>query len=220
MLRAAEAQNTRVALTVGGLLRDGSRSPNDDDLVQIMMVAGAGFETYVTRFSKLLMARDFWSKTLVSQQLGDISEFSRVPMQPLDSTLVLETSLTTSAKSRHTLIVQAAGAGSHKPRVGGGGRVSGAARFECPLPQRSIFIASVTVLPTKHLFGHNGTMMTRANSRRTGGGSPIHFAGHKGLDHISTQALPHTGITGPSLVLERDGRIRGNRSHHVAKSTA
>jgi hypothetical protein len=23
----------------------------------------------------------------------------------------------------------------------------------------------MTVLPTKHLFGHNGTMMTRANSR-------------------------------------------------------
>ena len=44
MLRAAEAQNARGALTVGGLLRDGSRSPDDDDLVQMMMVAGAGFE--------------------------------------------------------------------------------------------------------------------------------------------------------------------------------
>jgi hypothetical protein len=33
--------------------------------------------------------------------------------------------------------------------------------------QRSIRFAFITtVLPTKHLFGHNGTMMTRANSPR------------------------------------------------------
>ena len=44
MLRAAEAQNTGKPMTIGGLLTDGARSPDDDDLVQIMMVAGAGFE--------------------------------------------------------------------------------------------------------------------------------------------------------------------------------
>jgi hypothetical protein len=37
---------------------------------------------------------------------------------------VAETSLTASAVSRDTMSDQAAGAGSHKPRVGGGGRVS------------------------------------------------------------------------------------------------
>ena len=36
----------------------------------------------------------------------------------------------------------------------------------CPrLNARKSLTASITVLPTKHLFGHNGTMMTRANSR-------------------------------------------------------
>ncbi len=44
MLRAAEAQSAAKPMTVGGLLVDGARSPDDDDLVQIMMVAGAGFE--------------------------------------------------------------------------------------------------------------------------------------------------------------------------------
>ena len=39
-------------------------------------------------------------------------------------------------------------------------------RFRMSTPQRSKFLtASMTVLPTKHLFGHNGTMMTRVNSR-------------------------------------------------------
>ena len=108
----------------------------------------------------------------------------------LQSARTLETSLTTSAVSRDTFSVQAAGAGSHKPRVGGGGRVAGGERCRMSTPQRSKRLtASLTVLPTKHLFGHDGTMMTRANSRRTGGGSPIHFAGHRFAGpHL------HTGI--------------------------
>jgi len=44
MLRAADAQRTGRQPVVGRLLGDDVRSPNDDDLVQIMMVAGAGFE--------------------------------------------------------------------------------------------------------------------------------------------------------------------------------
>ena len=35
-----------------------------------------------------------------------------------------------------------------------------------PLNARNLSQHQLTVLPTKHLFGHNGTMMTRANSRR------------------------------------------------------
>jgi hypothetical protein len=72
--------------------------------------------------------------------------------------LALETSLTTSAVSRNTFSVQAAGAGSHKPRVGGGSRVAGGERFpECPsLSARNISQHQMAVLPTKHLFGHDG----------------------------------------------------------------
>ena len=43
MLRAAHAQSSGASLTHLGFWGDG-RSPDDDDLVQIMMVAGAGFE--------------------------------------------------------------------------------------------------------------------------------------------------------------------------------
>jgi site-specific DNA recombinase len=42
MLRAAESQSTGKPLN--GLLVDGGRSPNDEELVQIMLVAGGGFE--------------------------------------------------------------------------------------------------------------------------------------------------------------------------------
>jgi site-specific DNA recombinase len=42
MLRAAEAQSSGKPLN--NLLLDGARSPSDDDLVQIMVVAGGGFE--------------------------------------------------------------------------------------------------------------------------------------------------------------------------------
>ena len=45
MLRAAHAQSSGASLTHLGFWGDG-RSPDDDDLVQIMMVAGAGFEPY------------------------------------------------------------------------------------------------------------------------------------------------------------------------------
>src|SRR2546425_4693287 len=43
---------------------------------------------------------------------------------------IVGVSLTTSAMSRHTFSVQAAGAGSHKPRAGGGGRGSVATIFD------------------------------------------------------------------------------------------
>jgi Phage integrase family len=45
--------------------------------------------------------------------------------------------------------------------------VSGGQRCRMSTPQRSkCLTASMTVLPTKHLFGHTGTMMTHANSHR------------------------------------------------------
>ena len=68
-----------------------------------------GFEPFVRRFSKLLMARDFWSKTLVPQQLGDMSKFSRVLMRPLDATRVLETFWRRPSVSLHS--------GSRRPLV-------------------------------------------------------------------------------------------------------
>jgi hypothetical protein len=43
MLKAAHAQSTRASLAPLGRWED-ARSPDDDDLVQIMLVAGAGFE--------------------------------------------------------------------------------------------------------------------------------------------------------------------------------
>jgi hypothetical protein len=65
----------------------------------------------------------------------------------------------------------------------------------------------MTVLPTKHLFGHNGTMMTRANSRRSGRRVAYSLCRSRSTDHLSTQAFPHTGITAPPLVPERDAEL-------------
>jgi hypothetical protein len=54
----------------------------------------------------------------------------------------------------------------------------------------------MTVLPTKHLFGHTGTMMTRANSRPREAGRlfilPVTIHG----PYLHT-GIPHTGITAP-----------------------
>ena len=79
--------------------------------------------------------------------------FIAVHTSPRESSLVLETSLTTSAVSRDTLAIQAAGAGSQKPRVGGGGRVS-VSRVAVSTLLCSKIPSYGTVLPTKHLFGH------------------------------------------------------------------
>jgi hypothetical protein len=68
------------------------RSPETGDLsLQVSMVAGAGFEPCVTRSSKLVMARDFWSKGLVSRDLRSSSRCSRVLRRPPQSPAVLET---------------------------------------------------------------------------------------------------------------------------------
>src|SRR4029453_8272883 len=146
------------------------------------------------------MARDFWSKGLVSRDLRSSSRCSRVLRRPPQSPAVLETSLTTSAVSRDTFSDQAAGAGSLKPRVGGGGRVTDGQRFWMSNTQRSkSFTASMTVLPTKHLFGHNGTMMPRANSRRREAGRlfilPVTIHGpylHTGIPAYR----PHRAVAG------------------------
>jgi hypothetical protein len=91
----------------------------------------------------------------------------------------VEASLTTSALSRDTFSVQAAGAGSHKPRVGGGGRVSVGQRCRMSTPQRSTIC---------HRINNGVAHQTSLRSQRdhddscelpsTGGGAPIHFAGH------------------------------------------
>jgi hypothetical protein len=47
MLRAAEAQGAGKSMRVGGLWLDGARPPDDDDLVQIMVVAGARNQLYL-----------------------------------------------------------------------------------------------------------------------------------------------------------------------------
>lgn len=104
---------------------------------------------------------------------------------------VMETSLTTSAVSRHTLSVQAAVAGSHKLRVGGGGRVCSAQTFSVlrMSTRNARNLRCITaVLPTKHLFGHTGTMMTRANSRRREAGRLFILPGTLNGPYL------HTGI--------------------------
>src|SRR5687767_7380830 len=96
--------------------------------------------------------------------------------------------------SRHTMSVQAAGAGSHSPRVGGGGRV---AVF------RAALVSTRTVLEILPSYLRccppNISSVTRdhddcANSL-TGGGVPTHFAGHVLRPHL------HTGI--PAYRLHR-----------------
>jgi hypothetical protein len=80
-----------------------------------------------------------------------------------------------------------------------------------PVTLEKSFTAAMTVSPTKHLFGHNGTMMTRANSRRTGDGSPIHFAGH---DPRGPRL--HTGI--PAYRHHRAAARRGARRQNSSYS--
>ena len=78
----------------------------------------------------------------------------------------------------------------------------------CTRSNARIRSGSVTVLPTKHLFGHNGTMMTRANSRRREAGRlfilPVTFRG----PHL------HTGIPAyrPHRAAARAGARRQNSS--------
>ena len=69
-------------------------------------------------------------------------------------------------------------------------------RGRCPLPSTlgNLSHHHVTVLPTTHLFGHNGTMMTRANSRYREAGCPFILSVTDCLDHVSTQAIPQTGL--------------------------
>jgi hypothetical protein len=78
--------------------------------------------------------------------------------------------------------------------------------------QRSIRFAFITpVLPTKHLFGHNGTMMTRANSRRREAGRLFILPVTIRRPHL------HTGI--PAYRHHRaavcDGARRQNSSYSI-----
>ncbi len=57
--------------------------------------------------------------------------------------------------------------------------------------------------------------MTRANSRAREAGRLFILPVTDSLDHISTQASPHTGLTAPSRVLARDGRIPDSRFDRV-----
>jgi hypothetical protein len=55
------------------------------------LVAGAGFEIYLTRSSKLVMVHDFWSKRLMPRQLRRLEDCSHVLSMERESTRVLET---------------------------------------------------------------------------------------------------------------------------------
>jgi hypothetical protein len=55
------------------------------------LVAGAGFEIYLARFPKLVMAHDFWSKRLMPRQLRRLGNCSHVLSMERESTRVLET---------------------------------------------------------------------------------------------------------------------------------
>jgi hypothetical protein len=77
------------------------------------MAGWTGLEPGARRFSNLVMARDSGLKRLSHRRLRRSGSFTAVHPNPRDSTRVVETSLTTSAVSRDTLPVQAAGAGSH-----------------------------------------------------------------------------------------------------------
>jgi hypothetical protein len=57
-----------------------------------MLAGSTGLEPCVARVSKLLMARDFWSKGLISRDLRSSSRCSRVLRRPAQSPSVLETS--------------------------------------------------------------------------------------------------------------------------------
>jgi Recombinase zinc beta ribbon domain len=72
--------------------RDTKRSPDTGDLmVQIKLVAGAGFEPVSGRLAKWLMARHFWRKALRHQHFGDGIESAAVCSSMPRSALVLET---------------------------------------------------------------------------------------------------------------------------------
>src|SRR5712691_2216462 len=111
---------------------------------------------------------------------------------------IVGVSLTTSAMSRHTFSVQAAGAGSHKPKSW---------RRRPWLCRRSSSMSTLDArsmslhhdgVCTKHLFGHLRTMMTRANSLRSReAGRPINVSVTQGP--TPTRASPHT----PPLRLPR-----------------
>ena len=117
----------------------------------------AGIRTLRPRVPNSLMARDFWRQASQGQSVARSLMFAAVTSTPLESTRVVETSLTTSIVSRHTAAVQAAGAGSHKRQAGGGGRAWSGERRSVSTPPRSELPHRLsTVVPTKHLFGHCG----------------------------------------------------------------
>jgi hypothetical protein len=84
------------------------------------------------------------------QQRENVDRFDRRP--PVGS----GSSLTTSAVSRHTFSVQAAGAGSHQQRAGRGGRGTSAGFPRCSRSAPNPCHCLMTVLHIKHLFGHVG----------------------------------------------------------------
>ena len=64
------------------------------------------------------------------------------------------------------------------------------------------------------------TMMTHTNSRTREAGRLFILPVTDALDHISTQASPHAGLTAPSRALARGGRTPGSRSDRGGKSRA
>src|SRR5262245_3165799 len=156
------------------------------------------------------------------KRTGDLTIATDLGVPRSTAELPSRTSLTTSALSRDTISVQAAGAGSQKPRVGGGGRTSivgqrvpvvHASTLACVSQhQRRCCPPNISSVTTDH--------DDLCELPSMGGGSPIHSAGHSTLDHVRAQAFPHTGITASLSVIVRDGRTRRTRSDRVTKSRA
>ena len=132
----------------------------------------------------------------------------------------LETSLTTSAKSRDTLPVQAAGAGSHQLRVGGGGRVSGGSSvFGCPP------LNARNSLPHNNGVAHQTSLRSQRDHDDSCGLPSRREAGRLFILPVtitrttSPHRHPRYRLTAPALVTMRDGRTRRSRSDRVREPT-
>jgi hypothetical protein len=124
---------------------------------------------------------------------------------------IVGASLTTSKPSRHTVSVQAAGAGSHKPRVGGGGRA------------RSPRSHSVSTLSARSVsLHHDGVSAPNISSvtvdhddscelpPREGGGSPNQCCGHSRTS--ANTSIPAQTPRPTTAAPGHDGRIPRSRS--------
>jgi hypothetical protein len=115
---------------------------------------------------------------------------------------IVGVSLTTSAMSRHTFSVQAAGAGSHQPKSWRGRPWQRSPdSFRCPLSALKYVSLHHDGVCTKHLFGHPADHDDSCElPPREGGGSPNQCFGHS---RMRTSANPGIPARTPRLRLPR-----------------